>query len=276
MALNIPDIIKIASQKEKETIDTELKSIRALDPFDGEQQKKIGYEIIAFANRQGGKIIFGINDNGQPDEKLHVNVDEIKSKLHNLCFNSISPVIECPTQFIDEPEGQFFIIYVPKRKGIPHAYTPNRSGSEINSRIYYIRTSHGKRLVSDGQLEWLFLNQNDPNYNHSFRVGFEFDKNMYLLNGIVSIGNYSILHYRDLLNEADKNDILKDSKKFNLFVGELMPYLILDILSDYFKESWYIGITQGFDRMSSGPLITNVPVPSTTVRIHSLFQLTPF
>lgn len=49
-----------------------------------------------------------------------------------------------------------------------------------------------------------------------------------------------------------------------------MPYLILSTLSDYFRESWYIGITQGFDRMSSGPLITTVPVSSTTVRIHEI------
>lgn len=49
-----------------------------------------------------------------------------------------------------------------------------------------------------------------------------------------------------------------------------MPYFILSTLSDYFRESWYIGIMQGFDRMSSGPLITTVPVPSTTVRIHEI------
>lgn len=218
MALTISDIIRIATLKEKETIDTELKSIRILIPFDEEQQKKIGYEIIAFANRLGGKIIFGINDDGKLDEKLTISVDEIKSKLHNFYFQNISPVIECPTEFVDEPEGQFFIIYVPKRKGIPHAYVPNRSGSEINSRIYFVRTSHSKRLVSDGQLEWLFLHQDDPNYNHSFRVDFEFDKNMYLLNGIVPMGNYSILHFRDLLNEADKNNILTDTK--NLFKND--------------------------------------------------------
>lgn len=270
MALTIPDIIKITCLKEKETIDTELKSFRALLPFDGEQQKKIAYEIIAFANRQGGKIIFGINDDGQVDEKINIDVDQIKSKLHNLCFHNISPVIECPTQFIDEPGGQFFIIYVPKRKGIPHAFVSNRTGSEINSRIYYIRTSHGKRLVSDGQLEWLFLNQDDPNYNYSFRVGFEFDKNMYLLNGIVPMGNYSILHFRDLLNQEDRNSILKDSKKFTLFIGELMPYLILETCLDFFKDSWHINITQGFDRMSSGPIVTNPPTPSSKVRVHEI------
>jgi len=168
MALTISDIIRIASLKERETIDTELKSFRKLIPFGKEQPREIVYEIIAFTNR---REIKSINDDGQPDGKQAINIDEIKSKLHNLCFHRVSPVIECPAQFIDEPEGQFFIIYVPKRKGIPHAYVPSRSGSEISSHIYYIRTSHGKKLVSYGQLEWLFLHQNDPNYNYSFRVG---------------------------------------------------------------------------------------------------------
>jgi len=270
MSLTIGEIMRIAQCKEKETISTELKSLRKIIPFDEDQKRDIAYEIIAFANRQGGKIIFGINENGQPDERHEIDIDKIKSKLHNLCFHSISPVIECSTQFIDEPEGQFFIIYVPKRKGLPCAYVPNRSGSEINGRIYYIRTSHGKKLVSDSQLEWLFLNQNDPNYNHSFRIAFEFDKQLNFIDGIVPWGNYSFLPFRELLNPNDKSAIKAESKKFILLMNELLPYLILSSLSNYFKDSWHIGISEEFDRMNSGPMITSVPIPSTPVYIHEI------
>lgn len=170
MNLTTTDIFRIAQSSERETITTELKSFRKLIPFDDNQKRDIAYEIIAFANRHGGQLIFGINDNGKPDENIDIDIDVIKSKLHQLCFDSISPVIECTTQYIDEAEGRFFIAHIPKRKRLPHAYVPNWSGSDINSRIYYIRTSHGKKLVSDSQLEWLFQNQGDPVHHHNLNI----------------------------------------------------------------------------------------------------------
>lgn len=268
VALTIDDIKKIVASDEKETIDTELKSFQKFDPFQDKQKRDIAYEIIAFANRNGGKIIFGVKDNGEYDGCKEVNIDDIKQRLHQVCLHSISPVIECSTQFIDEPEGQFLVLYVPRRKGIPHAYVPNRNGSEINSRIYYIRTSHGKKLVSDEQLHWLFSNQQDPGYDYRFRVAFEVDRRLYLVDGIVPLGNYFVGPFRELLNSTDEESI--QGKDFTKWMNGLMPFLLLGSLADYFKDSWHIGIHKSFDRMSSGPMNTK-PVAGAKLRlIHEI------
>ena len=64
------------------------------------------------------------------------------------------------------------MIKIPRRKEVPHAVI-KRKESEIKSRDYYIRTSHGKRLVSDRQLELLFKEESlDFTYPFRFTLNF--------------------------------------------------------------------------------------------------------
>lgn len=272
MSLTINDVEKIIRLSEKERIDVELKSFRKIIPFSDASKKDIAAEITAFANRNGGKIIFGVNDDGIFDDTkaTNINIDTIKSNLHNLCFDNISPVVECNTQVIEDTKGILLVVYVPKRRGIPHAFIEKRSGHEIKARTYYIRTSHGKKLVSDGQLQWLFLNQGEPSYSFDFRIAFEFNKTFEMIGDTVPWGNYEIGRFRELLSPVDRTDIINDSNKFNMFMNGAMPYLILQSLSGYFRDSWHIGITEGFDRLAAGPLITHVPVSSHSVYVHEI------
>ncbi len=48
------------------------------------------------------------------------------------------------------------IIHVEKKKNMPYAYIISKESHEIKNRIYYIKTPHDKRLVSDTQLKFLF------------------------------------------------------------------------------------------------------------------------
>jgi hypothetical protein len=265
------DILKqIAQSKEKENASIELKSFDKITNLDDKNRKHIACEMVAFANRNGGKIIFGMKDDGSFETGININVDELNGKIHSICFDNISPVIEAPTEFVEENDIKAFVVNIPKRKTIPHAFIEKRSNHEIDKRIYYIRTSHGKRLVTDGQLQWLFQNTGEPNYTSSFRIGFEFNKRMEMVGNIVPWGNYEFTYFRSLLNEQDANLILKESKHFISFVNGLLPYMILKSLSGYFKDSWHIGINKGFDRLSSGSMITSTPVPSTSIYTHEI------
>lgn len=152
---------------------------------------------------------------------------------------------------------------------MPHAFIEKRSGPELSSRIYYIRTSHGKKLVSDGQLQWLFQHPDEPKYNYDFRIGFEFDRQMQLFGGVVPWGNYEFTFFRELLTPDDKIAILKESK-FTTLMNGLMPYLLLKSVANFFKDSWHIGISKGFDRMSSGARITSTPLPSNSIYVHDI------
>ena len=142
------DIEAIIKNHEKEKITIELKSFRKL--FDknsdkaSEKRRDLSYEIVALANRFGGKIILGLNDDGTFDGKMpltitpsrNINIDEVKGIIHQICYDSISPRIDITTQFLECPEGDLLIVYIPKRKNIPIAITPNKKPEEINSRIY--------------------------------------------------------------------------------------------------------------------------------------------
>jgi hypothetical protein len=262
------DIQKIINSTEKEKANVELKSFLKIVPCNDESRKDIAAEIAAFANRNGGTIIFGINNDGSFDDLPELNIDKAKETLHHISYNNISPVVDCNTKVIEEGRNIFIILYVPKRKGIPHAYIEKRTNHEIKSRTYYIRTSHGKRLVSDGQLQWLFFNQEEPDYEYQFRVAFEFYKSFELTGSIVPWGNYEICNLRDLLTEPDKSAILNDSNKFISFLNGLMPYMILGSLAEYFKDSWHIGVNKGFDRLSSGAMITDFPIDTTACFMH--------
>lgn len=81
MKLGISDIKKIASNREKENIDIELKSFDKLIRLDDKNRKDLACEIIAFANRNGGKIIFGIKDDGAFDNGGNIDVDQLKGKI---------------------------------------------------------------------------------------------------------------------------------------------------------------------------------------------------
>ena len=84
------------------------------------------------------------------------------------------------------------MINIPRRKEISHAVI-KRKGSEIVTREYYIRTPHGKRLVSDRQLELLFKEESlDFTYPFRFTLNFyrESFKLVYLINSLPYIHNF--------------------------------------------------------------------------------------
>jgi hypothetical protein len=247
---------RIASGIEKETLTIELKSFKKILDANGslisDSRKDIAYEIIALANTRGGKLIFGINDNGIFDGKIS-NIDKIKEAIHQICYDLISPIISCTTDFFEFPNEDFVIINIPKKTGLPYAVTPNKKVGEINSRIYYARTSHGKKLVSDRQLEWLFKNNESPDFKYKFRLAIEFNNTLGVVGSYSTIENSLVNSFFTFLKGNDLLSLFKDGNKMSLLMSELYPYLILKSILPYYSSSWYIKISEAFGRKSSGP-----------------------
>lgn len=264
------DIQKIINSPEKENITIELKSFRKLFNADGDNRKEIAAEISALSNRHGGTLIFGLNNDGTFDPKNDYNIDKAKEIINQVCHDNISPVIDCSTQFLQCKDGDLLIVFIPKRKEIPHAVIAKREGGEIKSRIYYIRTSHGKSLVSDNQLEWLFKQNKDPGFSHSFRISVEFDKDLNVLGGNITQGVYYISELLGYLENEELKALQSDTRRFFKLIIELFPYFILKSISDYFSQTWYIGIDQKFNRTSSGPMITNTPCKSLPIEMKEI------
>lgn len=270
------DIERIRANPEKETLTIELKSYRKLFSSDSSDARDIGYEMVAIANRHGGHLILGLNNDGSFDGKLplkidgkkEITVDGVKEKVHNICNDSISPRIDCETQFLQCAEGDVIVVSIPKKKSIPHASVPNKTATEINNRIYYIRTSHGKKLVSDRQLEWLFKHDYDPNFTKEYRIAIDFNKQFGVIGGKITTGNYYVHGFLHHLRPDELSDLFRDSKKLGAFFTQLIPYFILKSYTQWHSKSWYIGVSKAFDRKSSGPM--SAPHKSVSLKIKDI------
>lgn len=248
------EVLEIARNPDKENMKVELKRSTLLREDKG--QKKLAYAIVALANRFGGKLILGLDDDGSFEGKNIFNVDEDKGIIENICHMKISPVIDYDTEFVRCEEGDVLIVNVQKRKGIPHAFIVSRKGPEIKNRIYYIRTSHGKRLVSDRQLQWLFTHQEDPDFEASFRIVVNYVKdNLQIpveIEQPISIYDYAV--FVDALPPEHLNRLTHDWARAQSFFVEITPFVFLSSLSRLFKSSWMIMIHRHQGMIAAVPM----------------------
>lgn len=155
------EIYKILKDPKKENRKIEFKEFAVLTNKDD----KLGYEFVAIANRVGGMLFIGIRNDGTFEGKT-ISVAEFESNreiIDGICHVNISPLIDYNIELLKCQEGDVIIVHIPRRRGVPHAYINNKDGW-IKSRIYYIRTDYGKRLVSDHTLGQLFCNKEDMEY----------------------------------------------------------------------------------------------------------------
>lgn len=154
--------MKLPCGSEYESTTCEFKQIEKLKNSNGfDDILKI---IVGMANRNGGHIYIGIKDSGEPQGKGifecfsegdRSGLDKIKEKINGKCLSNTSPIVEIDMNFISNDDYDILDIIIPKKKTIPHAVV-KRTGNYIESRKYYIKTSHNCTPISDSQLEWLF------------------------------------------------------------------------------------------------------------------------
>jgi len=109
------------------------------------EPNELAGEIVAFANTEGGSIIFGVND------KKEIVGLQFKGKLEehlmNICRINCLPAI-LPSFSLIEIEGkQLAILYIPK--GPERPYRTNRD-------YYYIRVGNSRRRATKEELLRLF------------------------------------------------------------------------------------------------------------------------
>lgn len=252
------EINEILRNPNRENLKLEWKESAVLRNNDG--QRKLGYEIVAMANRYGGKLLIGIKNDGTFEGKGIFNVDKDKGIIDNICHIKISPIIEYNIESLTCNEGDILVINIPKRQGIPHAYIDSRGGPEIENRIYYIRTEHGKRLVSDRQLEWLFNHQEDPDIHYPFRIVITYYKDSFQIPFNIEQPK-CINNYLTLVNSIPKDGIKilqKDWETIQSFFLEITPYALLNCFSFIFHHSWLIEIKRILETTYYSPKVKNI------------------
>jgi len=249
------DLYKILKNPDKEHLRIELKERAALIT----KPEELGYGLIALANRYGGKLIIGVTNDGKFEGKGIFNVDEDKGRIDNICNNNCSPKIEYQTEFIQCPDGDVLIINVNKRRDIPHAYI-HKTQDEIKERIYYVRTGHGKRRVTDLQLEWMFRNSEDPSFQKSYSIQIPYyrkDLKIPLFRNVPSgnlVFNRLLIRFFNQLTDEDKKYLFSDevNRLSELFL-ELIPFIVLFELKTYFHSHWSVNIEKRAGSTSISP-----------------------
>lgn len=221
-----------------ETIRFELKRIEKISNSIEENKKDLLYGIVAFANRFGGHIIFGVdNESGKPEGSISkIEQEKYIERIEGWIKYSISPHIDYGIKVLSDSEGckwTVIVLTIEKSKFMPCAYV-KRKGSEIEKRVYYLRNEFGKRLVDDVTLFNLFKN------NLQDKLYFPFVFPLIVKNS----GEFVTEGFPSFIQEF-KGGFVKEYARENALsfslIFNLMPFIFLKSMSNLFNENngWY-------------------------------------
>ena len=232
---------------------------------DLKDKEEILRQVTAFANRAGGTLLYGVR-NDRTIEGATIDADSAIEDISNLVQNRTSPLVEFTPSFFHSSDGDVLAIRVLKRRGIPCAVI-KRSLHEINNRKYFVRTNNGVRFMDDRTLEWLFLHQEDPVIEKSFRVCVQYRRNdISLISWIHSpmvMPQFGLVKIFQSLNE-EQREFLRTDEPHNMmmFLAEIVPYAIIDQLSLIYNKSWKTNVKR------VGDVTTFASIPSAQEQIN--------
>ncbi|HID61934.1 MAG TPA: transcriptional regulator [Anaerolineae bacterium] len=126
--------------RQGENLHTEFKTVDA-------HSDDIAAEMVAFANTDGGILLFGVRDDGQI---VGVdNVDRLIQRVDQIAYQNCEPPLTVLQETVRMDDGRVVVVVVRVPKGDQRPYRTNRGR-------YFIRTSSGKRDASPQELMRLF------------------------------------------------------------------------------------------------------------------------
>lgn len=214
-------------------------------------------ELAALANRWGGRLLIGVDDSGQYEGSWITNegYDKawVRKRLDELNSDLCSPPMNLDVEVLSDQDKEIAIISVGRYTHIPHARV-KKSNGRVKSRTYRIRTTHGKRFVTDEQLGWLFKGGEEPHFESQFTTCLIYKrtnlspqqwKDPYMPIYYFSrfINNIKEQDRQTLLGEVIENSegkkVHKQDKTESLFL-EIIPYAIFARLAQVYHQSWMV------------------------------------
>ncbi len=124
-------IYKLIKDPDRETLRSELKSHKLLENND--VLEKVARQVIAFANRIGGYLIIGADNDGNLEGKGKFNFYEEKGRINNYLYDKISPTVDFTIEYFEYEDGDILVITVSPFKDIPHAIIQGKHPHIISS-----------------------------------------------------------------------------------------------------------------------------------------------
>ncbi len=262
----IGEIQELLSSNSHKNKTVEFKESGILTTSSG--KKKLAHEMIAFANLNGGKIFIGITDLKEFEGIKIVDMERYKGQINNICKTNISPPLDFSFETLKLNGDNVLIINIFKKKDIPHAFVKMSNG-EIIERTYYIRTDYGKRLVTDNELQWLFLERRtDKCFTWRSILFFTFSEMRFLLEykNPKCQEEYEHLLYKIFFYYKDE---ISENKIKQLII-QMSPYAFLFGISKFLKDGWLVNINNVLNEENidvhnmeniTGELVKNENIP---------------
>lgn len=142
--------------------------------------EKIAKEIIAFANTQGGFIIFGVSDNGkiQGVESEKETAELIKHTILNYC----EPALDSKIFYIELKHKEIVVLEVLESNNKPHRIKDFKDKLDLNDAQVFVRV-RDKSIPAGKEMIKILQNRSNQSKLKNYGIGknekavFEFLKN---------------------------------------------------------------------------------------------------
>ena len=240
---------------EDHTLD--YKSAKLLIPATEDKKRKIARQLVGFANQDGGKLVFGVNDDTRRPEGKKIKKEAAEGTISEVARDWCSPPIDFKSVGFysseqgDLTKGSVLVIQVNSSEDIPSALVED-SGGEVKRREYRLRTGDETRLVADEELKQLFRGELNPDIEETIRSwyfytskepapGYHPEPGQCHRPLNASWSQNTIAQYLTWLSDDDIERWMPESGRgLNNLIREIVPIAIVNQLSDAFRDTWHI------------------------------------
>lgn len=220
------------NKSENENLD--FKRTEALDDTDS-----IAKQLVSFANRNGGKLIFGITDSREI-QGSNIQEDLQVGRISKVAREKCSPPIDISHEFYPDQKGEHNkgdVLVIDISQNI---YTPS-AVTDGSARKYYIRTANESRPITDPQeLQWLYENTSDTLIEEDGRafITFESELKPHLVDPFPN-SYRNIENFLDSLSDSDREFLLEEKGRLERLIAEITPFALLSYIGE--KPDFWIG-----------------------------------
>jgi hypothetical protein len=190
------DLNELIRSQAEESVTLEFKAGQVLEDLENRQgadkrKEQISIDVSAFANRIGGVIVYGIEeDNREPHQALALSAIDpsrcSKERLEQIIASRIKPriqgiLIRPVILSTTEPSGVAYIVKIPR----------SHTAHQASDKRYYRRVNFGNEVMDDDEIRQVMNRQIKPAYHVRLatqRIGATFFISGAIQNTSVMIG----------------------------------------------------------------------------------------
>jgi hypothetical protein len=135
-----------------EKLNVEFKAWMDISKANKDGQAKIARHIAAIANSGGGRLYFGVDDDGNAEPRAEAfPLEHFKSDaIHNLLKTRLEPGLQCEVRFTEFTNGVTYpVIHIP-----PHGATPIGAKDENSFMHVYVRSVGPESVKISSYQQW--------------------------------------------------------------------------------------------------------------------------